>query len=113
MADETRNTEISFLEEKKGPKLHVKDILFIVLRNLHWLILCGAVGAVIGILLAPQSGEETREMISENAKVAYQKAQNTVKEIQDKADDAVETMQKKGEEIIGKIQDMIDQRKEA
>ena len=72
----------------------------------------GVVGAIAGILLAPQSGEETREAISENAKLAYKKAQDAVKDIQDKTDDALEEMQKKGNEIIGKIQDMIDKKKE-
>ena len=48
MAEEKNtSTDLSFLEEKKGPKLHVKDVLFIVLRNLHWLLLCGAVGALV------------------------------------------------------------------
>ena len=47
MADENKNKELSFLDEKKGPKIHVKDVLFILLRNLHWLIICGALGAVI------------------------------------------------------------------
>ena len=41
-------TDTSFLEEKKTTqKIHVKDILFTILRNLHWLVLCGAVGAAI------------------------------------------------------------------
>ncbi len=75
-------------------------------------IIGGVVGAVAGILLAPQSGEETREAISENAKLAYKKAQDVVKDIQDRADDALEEMQQKGNEIIGKIQEMIDKRKE-
>ena len=47
MADNDRNNDTSFLDEKSGPKLHVKDVLFILLRNLHWLIICGAVGAFI------------------------------------------------------------------
>ena len=47
MADENKNRELSFLDEKKGPKVHVKDVLFIVLRNLHWLIICGVLGAAI------------------------------------------------------------------
>ena len=45
MAD--TKTDTSFLEEKKTQKIHVKDILFTLLRNAHWLILCGAVGAII------------------------------------------------------------------
>ncbi len=76
-------------------------------------VIGGAIGAIAGILLAPQSGEETREAISENAKMAYKKTQDVVKDIQDKADDKIEEMQKKGNEIIGKIQDMIDKKKEA
>ena len=47
MADETRNNDASFLDEKSGPKLHVKDVLIIVLRNLHWLLICGVLGAGI------------------------------------------------------------------
>ena len=47
MADESKSNNTSFLDEKPGQKIHVKDVLFIVLRNLHWLILCAAAGAVI------------------------------------------------------------------
>ncbi len=75
-------------------------------------IVGGAVGAVIGILLAPQSGEETREAIGKTTKEAYDKAQGVVKELQAKADDVVSDMQKKGEEIISKIQEMINNKKE-
>jgi len=73
-------------------------------------IVGGAVGAVIGILLAPQSGEETRAAIGKTTKEAYDKAQGAVKEIQSKAEDVVSDMQKKGEEIIAKIQDMINKK---
>ena len=37
---------MSFLEEDNKPKIHVKDILFTILRNLHWLILCAAIVGV-------------------------------------------------------------------
>ena len=48
MADNSqKNSDTSFLDEKSGTKIHVKDVLFIVLRNLHWLVLCGVIGAVI------------------------------------------------------------------
>ena len=47
MADGKDNNNMDFLDEKKGPKLHVKDVLFIVLRNIHWLILCAAIGAFV------------------------------------------------------------------
>ena len=45
MADGKDNKDTAFLDEKRGPKIHVKDVLFIVLRNLHWLVLCAAIGA--------------------------------------------------------------------
>ena len=74
-------------------------------------IVGGVVCSVIGILLAPQSGEETREKIAQTSKDLYDKAQNTVKEIQSKADDIVSDVQAKGDEIMSKIQDMIEQKK--
>ena len=48
MAEEKKNDEMAFLDgNNRGPKVHVKDVLFVVLRNLHWLVLCGVLGAVI------------------------------------------------------------------
>ena len=69
-------------------------------------------GFVIGVLLAPQSGEETREQISKTTKDAMNKASYAVKEIQEKADDMVSEVQKKGEEIIDRIQGLINKQKE-
>ena len=70
----------------------------------------GAVGAVAGILLAPKSGAETREMLRNSAKDAIQKADETVKEIQAKADDVVTDLQKKGDEIKEKLQNLLAQK---
>ncbi len=72
----------------------------------------GAIGAVAGILLAPKSGEETRQMISDSTKDALKRADETVKQIQNKADDVVSDMQRKGEEIKEKLQDLINKQKE-
>ena len=71
----------------------------------------GVVGALAGILLAPRSGEETREMIKDSSQKAYDKAQCAVKEIQQKAENISNEMTKKGEELISKIQGMIDKNK--
>lgn len=71
----------------------------------------GAVGAVAGILLAPQAGEETREMLCEASKDVAEKTDKTVKEIQDKADNVVSDLQKKSDEIMGKIQELINKQK--
>ena len=71
-----------------------------------------AIGAIAGILLAPQSGEETREKLGDMAKDVAGKTEKTVKDIQEKADSIVSDMQEKGDEIIGKIQDLINKQKE-
>jgi gas vesicle protein len=75
-------------------------------------IVGGAIGAIAGILLAPKSGEETRELLSNSAKDMIKKADETAKQIQSKADDAVSELQKKGEEIKGKLQDLINKQKD-
>jgi len=72
----------------------------------------GAVGAVAGILLAPQAGEETRDLLCDASKDVVKKTDKTVKEIQDKADMVVSDMQKKGDEIMEKIQSLINKQKE-
>ena len=76
-------------------------------------IVGGVGGAVMGLLLAPQSGEETREMLARNSEELKNKAEKTVKEIQGKAEDIVSDMQKKGDDIMEKIQTMINSKKEA
>ena len=42
-----------------------------------------ALGAITGILLAPKSGEETREMIADTAKEVLDKTDEKVKDIQE------------------------------
>ena len=73
---------------------------------------CAAIGAVAGILLAPKSGAETREMIGEMASDVARKTDETVKDIQRRADNIVSDVQEKSEEIMGKIQDMLNKQKE-
>ena len=46
MAD-NKDNNISFLDEGKKQKIHIKDILFTILRNIHWLVLCGAIGTFV------------------------------------------------------------------
>ena len=67
----------------------------------------GAVGAIAGLLLAPQSGEETRDMIAKKSSDLYDKTEDSLKEIKDKAEVVVEDIQKKGDELISKIQGML------
>lgn len=72
----------------------------------------GALGAIAGVLLAPQSGEETRELLCDASKDVVNKTDKTVKDIQDKADTVVSELQEKGDEIMGKIQSLINKQKE-
>lgn len=74
-------------------------------------IVGGALGAIAGILLAPQSGEETRELLDDASKDVVKKTDKTVKEIQEKADFVVSDLQQKGDEIMGKIQSLINKQK--
>ena len=70
-------------------------------------IVGGAVGALAGLLLAPKSGEETREMIAQKSSEIYGKTEDSINEIKEKAEDVVEDLQKKGDEIIAKIQGIL------
>ena len=70
-------------------------------------IVGGAVGAIAGLLLAPQSGEETREMIAKTSSDLYDKTEDSLKEIKEKAEVVVEDLQKKGDELVSKIQGML------
>ena len=71
-----------------------------------------AIGAIAGILLAPKSGAETREMIGDMASDVARKTDETVKDLQRKADNIVSDVQEKSEEIMEKIQDMLNKQKE-
>ena len=69
-------------------------------------------GAVAGILLAPKSGAETREMLGDMASEMAKRTDETVKDIQKRADDIVSDVQEKSEEIMSKLQDMLGNKKE-
>ena len=70
-------------------------------------IIGGAVGALAGLLLAPKTGEETREMIAKTSSELYGKTEDSLKEIKEKAEVVVEDLQKKGDELIAKLQNML------
>src|SRR5271170_4393281 len=48
------------------------------------------VGALVGILFAPKSGEETREFLTKKADEGKDYAQRKAKELRDRADDLIE-----------------------
>jgi gas vesicle protein len=48
------------------------------------------IGALVGILFAPKSGEETREFLTQKAEEGREYAQRKARELRDRADDLVE-----------------------
>jgi uncharacterized protein involved in exopolysaccharide biosynthesis len=83
MADETRNNDASFLDEKSGPKLHVKDVLIIVLRNLHWLLICGVLGAgIAGYQVRHQNRvyESNARLLIKGSSTGSGSAENSIRE---------------------------------
>ncbi len=48
------------------------------------------VGALVGILFAPQSGEETRRYLSQKAEEGRQYAQRKARELRERAEDTIE-----------------------
>jgi len=48
------------------------------------------VGAGVALLFAPQSGEETREWISDNARKSYKEASRAVEDAVDRGTEAVQ-----------------------
>ena len=83
-----------------------------VTRFLAGFAIGATIGAVAGILLAPKSGAETREMLGYMASDMAKKTDETVKDIQRRADHIVSDVQEKGEEIMEKIQDLLSKQKE-
>lgn len=70
-------------------------------------IVGGLVGGVFGVLLAPSSGEETRELINQKSCEAKASTEASLKELQSKASDVMDEMQKKGDELLKRVQDVI------
>jgi gas vesicle protein len=48
------------------------------------------IGALVGILFAPKSGEETREFLAQKAEEGKEYAQRKARELRERADDLVE-----------------------
>jgi gas vesicle protein len=61
------------------------------------------VGALVGILFAPKSGDETREYLSKKADEGRDYAQRKAKELRERADDLIE----RGKEVANRQKDSI------
>jgi gas vesicle protein len=61
------------------------------------------VGALVGVLFAPKSGEETRRFLSDKADEGRDYAQKKARELRERADDLIE----RGKETANKHKDTI------
>lgn len=61
------------------------------------------VGALVGVLFAPKSGEETREYLSKRADEGRDFAQRKARELRERADDLIE----RGKEVANQKRDTI------
>ncbi len=67
------------------------------------------VGALVGILFAPKSGEETREFLSKKADEGRDYAQRKARELRERAEDLIE----RSKEIMSKQKDALTSAVEA
>ena len=61
------------------------------------------IGALIGILFAPKSGEETREYLSSKAEEGKEYAQRKARELRERAEDLIE----RSKEIMSRQKDAV------
>jgi gas vesicle protein len=61
------------------------------------------IGALIGVLFAPKSGEETRELLSKKAEEGRDYAQRKARELRERAEEMVE----RGKEYASKQKDSL------
>ena len=61
------------------------------------------IGAIVGILFAPKSGEETREYLSQKADEGKEYAQKKARELRERADDLVE----RGKQVATRQKDQV------
>ena len=67
------------------------------------------VGALVGILFAPKSGDETREFLSKKADEGKDYAQRKARELRERADELIE----RGKDVAGRKKDSISAAVEA
>ena len=61
------------------------------------------IGSMIGILIAPKTGEETRKYLAKKASEGNEFARKQVRELRDRAEDAVE----RGKDTIAQMKEQI------
>ena len=75
-------------------------------------ILLGAIiGAAVGLLLAPQSGEETRELLNEQARDLGDKVKEGSRQFVESSRDVLEQSKTQvttaGQQVLGKVGDVV------
>lgn len=78
------------------------------------LVLAGAVlGAGVALLLAPQSGKETRRDITKYARKARRKVEGVAGEVAETVSDFAEAVEEKAEELLDRGKDLAKESREA
>ena len=72
----------------------------------------GLTGAVVSLLLAPQSGEETRSVIKERAIELRDKASETAGEVYTKAEEAANEAVKRAEDLLEEAKEKASEAKD-
>lgn len=67
------------------------------------------IGALLGVLFAPKSGEETREFLMQRAEEGKEYAQRKARELRDRAEDMVE----RGKQVASRQKETISSAVEA
>jgi gas vesicle protein len=67
-------------------------------------IIGGLTGALVSLLLAPQSGEETRAVIREKAIELQEKASETAEDVYSRSESAIGEVRDRGREIAEDLQ---------
>ncbi len=75
-------------------------------------VIGAAAGFVLGVLLAPASGKETRQKIKEEVEKTGDKAKEGFEKIAKEAEKGIRVVKEKTQEGIDVIKDFIDKKKE-
>jgi gas vesicle protein len=78
-----------------------------IIPNVNYFLVGLGIGSAVGILLAPKSGQETREYIAKKTREANEYTRKKARELRDRAEDAVgrgkETIVQTKEQIASAI----------
>src|SRR5215207_4288931 len=68
-------------------------------------IVGGLSGAVVALLFAPQTGEETRALIKDKSIELHDKAQQTAEEARARADELARQLKERGQEVYEDVRE--------